>query len=38
VPAIAVFAERALLVSVDGLGRPEDVSARLIAAIDTAIS
>ena len=35
VPAIAVFAEHGLLVSVDGLGRPEDITARLIAAIDS---
>jgi adenylate kinase len=34
VPAIALFGERGLLESVDGLGRPEDVSARLIEAID----
>jgi adenylate kinase len=38
VPAIAVFAEHGLLVSVDGLGRPEDVSARLIAATDARTS
>ena len=34
VPAIEVFAARGLLETVDGLGRPEDVSARLVAAID----
>ena len=35
VPAIDVFGRRGLLESIDGLGRPEDVSARLIAAVDT---
>ena len=35
VPAIEVFAARGLLITVDGLGRPEDVSGRLIAAIDS---
>ncbi len=38
VPAIAVFADRGLLISVDGLGRPEDVSGRLIVAVDAARS
>jgi adenylate kinase len=34
VPAIDVFAARDLLVTIDGLGRPDEVSARLIDAID----
>jgi adenylate kinase len=34
VPAIEVFDAHGLLETVDGLGRPEDVSGRLIAAID----
>ena len=34
VPAIEVFGRRGELETIDGLGRPEDVSARLIAAID----
>jgi adenylate kinase len=34
VPAIAVFGARGLLESIDGLGRPEDVAARLVAAVD----
>jgi adenylate kinase len=34
VPAIAVFGDRGLLETIDGLGRPDDVSARLIAAVD----
>jgi adenylate kinase len=34
VPAIAIFGARGLLETISGLGRPEDVSARLIAAID----
>jgi len=34
VPAIHAFDQHGLLVSVDGLGRPEDVSARLVSAID----
>lgn len=38
VPAIEVFAGRGLLITVDGLGRAEDVSGRLIAAIDSARS
>jgi len=38
VPAIAIFGERGKLESIDGLGRPEDVAARLIAAIDAHVS
>jgi len=34
VPAIDVFGRRGLLESIDGLGRPDDVTARLVAAID----
>lgn len=37
-PAIAMFQERGLLVRVDGTGSPDDVSARLIAAIDARLS
>jgi adenylate kinase len=37
VPAIAVFAEHGLLTSVDGLGRPEDVTTRIIDAIDSRV-
>jgi len=38
VPAIEVFAARGLLVSIDGLGRPDDVTARLIEAIDARVN
>jgi adenylate kinase len=34
VPAIAWFGSRGILVTVDGAGSPEEVSARLVAAID----
>jgi len=34
VPAINLFDARGLLVTVDGLGRPDDVTARIIGAID----
>jgi adenylate kinase len=37
VPAIEVFAARGLLVSIDGLGRPDDVTGRLIEAIDARV-
>jgi len=33
-PAIALFAERGLLVEVDGLGQPDEVLGRLIDAVD----
>ena len=34
VPAIALFGERGLLVDIDGLGKPDEVLERLIAAVD----
>ena len=37
VPAIEVFAARGLLVSIDGLGRPDDVTGRLTEAIDARV-
>jgi adenylate kinase len=38
VPAILLFAERALLVEVDGVGTPDEVFERLVAAVDGHVS
>jgi adenylate kinase len=38
VPAIDLFETRGLLVTIDGLGRPEDVTDRIVAAIDARVS
>jgi adenylate kinase len=38
VPAIKLFEDRGLLVTVDGLGRPDEVTARLTTAIDDRMS
>jgi adenylate kinase len=38
VPAIDVFETRGLLVTIDGLGRPEDVTDRIVGAIDARVS
>lgn len=37
VPAIDLFDARGLLVTIDGLGRPDEVTARIIGAIDTRV-
>jgi adenylate kinase len=38
VPAIDLFEARGLLVTIDGLGRPEDVTGRIVDAIDARVS
>lgn len=38
VPAIGLFESRGLLVSIDGMGRPEDVTGRIVDAIDARVS
>lgn len=38
VPAIERFGQLGLLESVDGLGRPDEVAARIVAAIDAHVS
>jgi adenylate kinase len=37
VPAIDLFDSRGLLITIDGLGRPEEVTARIVDAIDTRV-